>query len=120
MLLKCDDSCEVFKVNSDHVQCVKQCMLEESDISKLSEVFKVIGDPTRLKIIYALSKFEMCVCDIAETLEMSQSAISHQLRLLRNLKLVKHRKEGKSVIYSLDDDHILHLFNQGMEHIRHS
>ncbi|MCR4434542.1 MAG: metalloregulator ArsR/SmtB family transcription factor [Clostridiales bacterium] len=116
----CEDCCREFKINIDHVNCLRQCMPEDDEITRLSEVFKALGDPTRLKIIYALSKFEMCVCDIAEVLDMSQSAISHQLRLLRTLKLVKHRKEGKSVIYSLDDDHILQLFNQGMEHVRHS
>ncbi len=94
-------------------------MLEENEIIKLSEVFKVLGDPTRIRVIYALSKCEMCVCDIAEALSMTQSAISHQLRLLRTMRLVKYKKEGKSVIYSLDDEHILQLFRQGMEHVRH-
>ena len=119
MIEVCVDSCEEFRVNPDNISMVKASMIEESDAAKLSEVFKVLGDTTRVRIIYALSKCEMCVCDIAGALDMSQSAISHQLRLLRALKLVKYRKEGKSVIYSLDDDHILQLFNQGMEHVRH-
>ena len=95
-------------------------MINEEDAVKLSEVFKVLGDPTRIKILYVLSKFEMCVCDIADALDMTQSAISHQLRLLRAMRLVKFRKEGKSIFYSLDDDHIVQLFNQGMEHIQHN
>jgi DNA-binding transcriptional ArsR family regulator len=95
-------------------------MNKDSNIERLSEIFKVLGDPTRIRIIYLLSKCEMCVCDIASALDISQSAISHQLRLLRNLNLVKYRKEGKSAIYSLDDDHILQLFNQGMEHVNHT
>ncbi|NMB95869.1 MAG: winged helix-turn-helix transcriptional regulator [Clostridiaceae bacterium] len=95
-------------------------MLDESNAKKLAEIFKVLGDPTRIKILYVLSRTEMCVCDIADVLDMTQSAISHQLRLLRTMKLVKYRRDGKSAIYSLDDDHILQLFNQGIEHIQHS
>lgn len=115
-----DDRCEEFKVNVKKIKEVKDLMIEANEAIVLSEVFKVLGDPTRIKIIYALSKCDMCVCDIAEVLGMNQSAISHQLRLMRNLRLVKYRKEGKSVIYSLSDEHILQLFNQGMEHIRHN
>jgi len=85
----------------------------------LAEIFKALGDPTRLKIIYVLSKSPLCVCDIASLLDMTQSAISHHLRLLRNLKLVKFKKEGKMVIYSLDDDHVLRLFKEGLEHVLH-
>lgn len=115
-----DYICESTKVNMAAINRVKSSMNKELDVVRLSEIFKVLGDPTRIKIIYALSKYDMCVHEIAETLDMSQSAISHQLRLLRNLKLVKFKKEGKSVVYSLDDDHILQLFNQGMEHVNHS
>lgn len=117
---KCDAGCRQTKMNSEKASEIKCLMCKELDAPRLSEVFKVLGDPTRIKIIYALSKYEMCVCDIADALGMSQSAISHQLRLMRNLKLVKYRKEGKSAIYSLDDDHILQLFNQGLEHVNHS
>jgi DNA-binding transcriptional ArsR family regulator len=94
-------------------------MVTDDEVIMLSEVFKMLGDPTRIKIIFALSCCEMCVCDIAEAVNMTQSAVSHQLRLMRNMKLVKYRKEGKSVYYSLDDDHILQLFSQGMEHVKH-
>lgn len=120
MIDYCEDGCEELKINIDKIKTVREAMIEEDAIFRLSEVFKVLGDPTRIKIIFVLSKCDLCVCDIAEALNMTQSAISHQLRLLRNLKLVKYRKEGKSVFYSLDDDHILQLFNQGMEHIRHT
>ncbi len=92
---------------------------KEVDINDLSNIFKALGDLTRIKIIYILSKSSLCVCDIAKILNMSQSAISHQLRILRNLKLVRFKKEGKLVIYSLDDEHVLHLFEQGLDHVRH-
>lgn len=115
-----EDRCQEFSVNIDNVNMVKALMVSDEETFRLAEVFKVLGDPTRIKIIYALSKCDMCVCDIAVTLGMTQSAISHQLRLLRGLRLVKYWKKGKSVFYSLDDDHILQLFNQGMEHVKHS
>lgn len=97
----------------------KNEILSQERVIELSKIFKALGDPTRLRIIDSLSKEELCVCEIAELLNMNQSAISHQLRVLRNLRLVKYRKEGKSAIYSLDDDHVLQLFNQGLEHINH-
>lgn len=117
---KFEDMCEEVIVNPDNIKKAKHQEIDDDDVIRLSEVFKVLGDPTRIRIIHVLSKCEMCVCDIAETLDMTQSAISHQLRLLRTMKIVKFRKEGKSVIYSLDDDHVLQLFSQGMEHISHS
>ncbi len=113
------DSCLETKIDTEKVSRVKACMIGDDDSIRLSEVFKVLGDPTRIKIIFTLSKCDLCVCDIAEAIGMTQSAVSHQLRMMRNMKLVKYRKEGKSVYYSLDDDHILQLFNQGMEHVRH-
>lgn len=111
--------CEIIEINKETVDSIKNDILPEDTIISLSEVFKALGDPTRLKIIHALSKKNLCVCDIADILDMSQSAISHQLRVLRGLRLVKFKKEGKQAIYSLDDDHVLHLFNQGIEHISH-
>lgn len=83
----------------------------------LAEFFSVMGDSTRIKILYLLFEGEMCVCDISEKLNMSMSAISHQLRVLKNSRLVKYRKQGKSVLYSLDDDHIKTIINMGVEHI---
>jgi ArsR family transcriptional regulator, lead/cadmium/zinc/bismuth-responsive transcriptional repressor len=114
------DKCDELNINLDNINKVKEAMLDKNEVIRLAEIFKVLGDPTRIKLIYALSKCDLCVCDIAEALGMTQSAISHQLRLLRTLKLVKYKKEGKSVFYSLDDEHILQLFNQGMEHVRHN
>lgn len=98
----------------------EEILLNEEIILRLSETFKVLGDGTRIKILYAVSYREMCVSDIAEIICVSQSAVSHQLRILRNLKLVKFRKEGKTVFYSLDDEHVLQLLNQGLEHVKHS
>ncbi|KPU27492.1 hypothetical protein TR13x_05345 [Caloranaerobacter sp. TR13] len=111
--------CQIICPNGNIVNKVKRKLLNDEIIIELSDIFKALSDPTRLKIINALSNSELCVCDIAAALNMSQSAISHQLRTLRNLRLVKYRKEGKSAIYSLDDDHILELFNQGLEHVKH-
>ncbi len=114
-----EDSCEESCTNADNLRLAKASMIADSDSKQLADVFKVLGDRTRVRIIHALSTCELCVCDIAEAVEMSQSAVSHQLRLLRSMRLVKYRKEGKSVLYSLDDEHILQLFSQGMEHIKH-
>ncbi|KGG80867.1 hypothetical protein Y919_03740 [Caloranaerobacter azorensis H53214] len=111
--------CQIICPNENIVNKVKKELLNDDTIIKLSDIFKALSDPTRLKIINALLNSELCVCDIAAVLSMSQSAISHQLRILRNLRLVKYRKEGKSAIYSLDDDHILQLFSQGLEHVKH-
>lgn len=90
---------------------------DDTTFSNLADVFKIFGDVTRLKILYALFDSELCVCDIANELNMSQSAISHQLRTLKTAKLVKKRKEGKIVYYSLDDEHVKHIFDQGLIHV---
>lgn len=111
--------CYISTTDDAALKAIKDNLYGEEIISDLSQIFKAIGDPTRLRIIYVLSKQPLCVCDIASLLDMTQSAISHHLRLLRNLKLVKFRKEGKMVIYSLDDHHVLELFNQGLEHVMH-
>ncbi|MFZ5944089.1 MAG: ArsR/SmtB family transcription factor [Bacillota bacterium] len=111
--------CDIICVHEKIVQKVKEASLKEDDVQKLSSIFKAFGDPTRLKILHCLKQSEMCVCDISAILGMSQSAISHQLRVLRNLRIVKHRKEGKNVYYSLDDEHIFKILDEGLEHIRH-
>ncbi len=111
------DICEVFDPDKQVVDLMKDNKLERDVVYELAELFKTIGDPTRIKILYALKERELCVCDLSELLEMSSSAISHQLRVLRDKKLVKFRKEGRSVYYSLDDDHILCLFGQGLQHV---
>jgi ArsR family transcriptional regulator len=92
-------------------------MPEEEKLYDLAELFKVFGDSTRIRILWALFEAEMCVCDIAYLLNMTQSAISHQLRVLKQTKLVKNRKEGKNVYYSLEDEHIKQIFDQGLLHI---
>ena len=111
------DECEIFSPNEQIVELLKDKQLDEDVIMNLSEIFKTMGDPTRIKIINALREKELCVCDLSELLEMSSSAISHQLRILRNANLVKYRKEGRSVYYSLDDEHVLCLFGQGLKHV---
>lgn len=104
-------------VHPDVVAKVKEKMAPEEMLNDLAELFKVFGDPTRIKILSALFESEMCVGDIAVALGMSQSAISHQLRVLKQAKLVRYRKEGKSVYYALDDDHVYQIFYQGLNHI---
>ncbi len=107
----CDNFCPSSKDNND-------LTLKLQDVAGLSEIFKVLGDETRTKIIYILSLKELCVCDIAEIMDMSLPAISHHLRLLRSLRLVKYRRKGQMVYYSLDDKHILNLIKQAQEHFR--
>ncbi|MBI4317340.1 MAG: helix-turn-helix transcriptional regulator [Chloroflexi bacterium] len=93
-------------------------MVSDAVAQSLAETFSVLGDPTRVRIIYALLKAEMCVCDLSALLGISQSATSHQLRVLRNLRLVKYRKDGKIVYYSLDDHHIQDLISEGLAHVQ--
>jgi len=93
-------------------------MPDEDQLYDLAEVFKVFGDSTRIKILYVLFEAELCVCDIAQLLNMTQSAISHQLRILKQNRLVKNRRDGKSVFYSLADSHVKTIISQGMEHIQ--
>lgn len=110
--------CEVRSVNKEVVEDVMERMLEEGLFLKVSDTFKILGDPTRVKILYALSLHEMCVCDLSVLLGMSHSAISHQLRLLRNAGFVKYRREGKIVYYTLADEHVVKLIKMGIEHAR--
>ena len=104
------DTCEITFVNRKKVEEVRKKLKPDSTISQLAESFKVLGDSTRLKIIYVLSQAELCVCDIAALLGFSDSAVSHQLRVLRNMRLVKYRKDGKMAYYTLDDEHIERAF----------
>ena len=101
-----------------HLEYLKNRMPTQQEMDDAAELFKVFGDPTRLKLLAALLAQEMCVCDLSDLLGISQSAVSHQLRLLRTSRLVKNRREGKSVYYSLDDDHVATILAQGMEHVR--
>ncbi len=113
----CDSDCDYIHAHDDVIQSVYEEMPEEEVLYDLAELFKVFGDSTRIKILYVLFQSEMCVCDIAQLLNMSQSAISHQLRVLKQAQLVKYRREGKTVFYSLADSHVTTILNQGLEHI---
>ena len=112
-------ACSVEAIHENVVQKVKAKMPSDDDLLKLSDLYKAMGDLTRIRILSALVQSEMCVCDLASLLEMTQSAISHQLRVLRQAHLVNYRKEGKVVYYSLDDDHIKMLYDQGLVHVLH-
>jgi len=107
--------CECTVIHQEVIDKIK--LPEEELLYDLGDFFKILGDSTRIKILSALFQSEMCACDIAALLGMTQSAISHQLRVLKQGRLVKHRKEGKVVYYSLDDDHIKHIVDQGLTHI---
>ncbi len=111
------ECCDLYHVHEDVVQAVRERMPEEDKLYDLAELYKVFGDSTRIRILFLLLESEMCVCDIAQLLDMNQSAISHQLRILKQSRLVKNRREGKSVFYSLADDHVQTILSQGMEHV---
>ncbi|RED75529.1 MULTISPECIES: ArsR/SmtB family transcription factor [Cohnella] len=102
------------------LQEVKKLMITEDSANRLAELFKALGDPTRIKLIGALLHRELCVHDLAALLDMGQSAVSHQLRYLRNMRMVKRRKSGKTVFYSLDDSHIEQIFLQTLQHLEHA
>ena len=112
------EHCDFVHVHEDVVEKVQAHMPEAEELQDLADFFKLFGDSTRIRILYVLFQSEMCVCDLAQTLNMTQSAISHQLRVLKQMKLVSNRREGKTVFYSLADGHIKTIMNQGMEHIR--
>ncbi len=111
------ERCEFMHAHNELVTAVNENMPEDEQLYDLAELFKVFGDTTRIKILYVLFESEMCVCDIAQLLNMTQSAISHHLRTLKQSKLVKYRREGKTVFYSLADGHVRTIIGQGMEHI---
>lgn len=104
-------------LDENGVETVRRQMPDEDDLYDLAELYKVFGDSTRIKILYVLFSAELCVYDIARLLGMTQSAVSHQLRILKNNKLVKFRREGKTVLYALDDDHVRSILKLGMEHL---
>ncbi len=111
--------CDQEFVHSEVVEQVKAQMLPDAEVAGLSGLFKILGDPTRIRIMWALEQSEMCVCDLSLALGMTKSAVSHQLNTLRQVKLVKYRREGKNVYYSLDDGHVNSLIEIAREHIRH-
>ena len=110
-------ACDCNVIHQDLVESTQKQMVDEDILNKMADFFSILGDTTRVKILDALDKNELCVCDIANIVGTTQSAISHQLRILKQAKLVKFRKEGKVVFYSLDDDHIHEIVKKGCEHI---
>ena len=114
---KNDDMCEVFNSHEDAVARVKERIPEENEFAELSEFFKIFGNPTRLKIISLLAVDDLCVCDICEALDLNQTTVSNQLRILRANNIVKYQKEGKMARYSLTDLHIEMIYKVGLEHI---
>ncbi len=113
-------SCEDNLIHEDSVREAQRNLIDGLTATRLAQIFGALSDPTRVRIISALNERELCVCDLAALLGMTQSAISHQLRLLRTLGLVKHHKDGRIVYYELDDEHIRDLFQRGVEHITHA
>ncbi len=113
-----DYICNIESINKEIVEEVRKKMLSSKLTVQVSDIFKILGDSTRVKILYALFQEELCVCEISALLGMSQSAVSHQLRILRSSNLVKFRREGKAVYYSLADEHIIKLIEMGVEHAK--
>ena len=111
-----EDLCDVFQPHPEVITTLRESI---PDLNRLTELFKALGDPTRAHIIYLISRNELCVCDIAELLDSSVSNISHHLRVLRNCRLVRYRREGRQAFYRLADEHVLHLFNAGMRHLEY-
>ena len=111
------ERCDCVMIHEDTIDRVRAIMPAEEALYDLAELFKVFGDSTRVRILWALDESEMCVCDIAALLNATQSAISHQLRYLKQAKLVRNRREGKTVFYSLADDHVKQILDQGLDHV---
>lgn len=111
------ECCDSLCIHEELLQKVNAQMPNEEELYDLAELFKVFGDSTRIRILFVLFEAEVCVCDLAEVLHMTQSAVSHQLKILKQAKLVNSRREGKSVFYSLADDHVRTIIGQGLEHI---
>lgn len=111
------NSCSYVHLNPLKVSALTSRLLSPESVGALAETFKVLGDVTRVRILDALSRSELCVCDLATLLGLGESAVSHQLRLLRGMRLVRSRRDGRMIFYSLDDHHIVRLFTQGLEHV---
>lgn len=112
-----EECCDSVEVHEELLQIVQEKMPPEEELYDLAELFKVFGDSTRIRILFVLFEAEVCVCDLAQALHMTQSAVSHQLKILKQNKLVKSRREGKSVFYSLADSHVRTIIDQGRDHI---
>ena len=109
--------CDTEEIHEELLKIVDETMPDETELDSLAELFKVFGDPTRIRILFVLFETEVCVCDLARALNMTQSAVSHQLRILKQSRLVNNRREGKTMFYSLADDHVRTMIAQGREHI---
>ena len=116
-MFKDDDVCDLVQIDLPRVRKIRAALVAPDAVEGLAETFSALGDPTRVRMLDALSHGELCVCDLAAVLKLSQSAVSHQLRLLRGLRLVRPRRDGRVVFYSLDDQHIMSIFNQTLQHV---
>jgi ArsR family transcriptional regulator len=112
------DTCDVIHIHPAQLTALRGKLVEQDDAGELAETFRTLGDRTRVRMLDALAHSELCVCDLATLIGLSESAVSHQLRLLRNLRLVKARRDGRMVFYALDDRHIITLFRQGLRHVQ--
>lgn len=113
------NGCSESYVHSDRVHDAHSYLVDEEHVARLAEIFRTLGDPTRLRLVSILATAELCVCDLSAVLAMSQSAVSHQLRTLRDLRLVSWRREGRHIFYQLADEHVADLFRRGLEHVGH-
>ena len=116
-MFKDDDVCDLVQIDLPRVRKIRAELVAAEAVEGLAETFSALGDPTRVRILDALSHGELCVCDLAAVLKLSQSAVSHQLRLLRGIRLVRPRRDGRVVFYSLDDQHIMSIFKQTLQHV---
>jgi DNA-binding transcriptional ArsR family regulator len=116
-MFKDPEACDVIQIDLNRVRRLRAALVDGQTVSALSDTFRALGDPTRVRILDALSHGELCVCDLAAVLSLSQSAVSHQLRLLRSLRLVRARRSGRMVFYGLHDSHVTDLLNQGLTHV---
>jgi ArsR family transcriptional regulator len=114
-----DNHCAETYIHAERVEAAIVHLVESSTAIRLAETFKALSDPTRVRIVSLLVDDELCVCDLATALGMSQSAVSHQLRTLRDLRLVRWRRDGRQIFYALDDDHVADLFRRGLDHVSH-
>ena len=112
------DACDVIQIDLNRVRRLRAALVDPDTVGGLADIFRALGDPTRVRILDVLSHGELCVCDLAAVLSLSQSAVSHQLRLLRGLRLVRARRDGRMVFYALDDRHVTDLLGEGLKHVR--
>lgn len=119
-MIRNDEVCDLVQIDLPRVRKIREALVPPDAVHGLADTFSALGDPTRVRILDALSHGELCVCDLAAVLKLSQSAVSHQLRLLRGQRLVRPRRDGRIVFYSLDDQHIISLFKQTLQHVEES